>query len=162
MGNGAWVTLCLCCSFLLSLCPCSSTGSPRADVLPGAGPGVGCRESLVPGASSRSSSLTWVSAGLLRSHFSHPSLSQLLLCSIFYPFFSVITEAPPALPMGSVWPVAGLLWSGWGSFWGLVTEAAPAAPLLPKPGHVNPAHVHVLLRDDGPWTCNLPLGSPSL
>lgn len=132
MGNGAWVTLCLCCSFLLSLCPCSSTGSPRADVLPGAGPGVGCRESLVPGASSPSSSLSWVSAGLLRSHFSHPSLSQLLLCSIFYPFFSVITEAPPALPMGSVWPVAGLLWSRLGQLLVPCHRGRPCSPSAAK------------------------------
>jgi len=91
-----------------------------------------------------SSSLTLMSAELFLSHHlsSLPSHRSFLI-----PFLKYVI--PEALPLsliglalasgGSILELAGTgcIRHG-GSFWQLLTEATPTAPLLPKPCHANP------------------------
>jgi len=70
------------------------------------------------------------------------------LLRFFLPFKYFITEVLPLLLVGlalasggSVLEPAGVGSSGLReSFWQLLTEATPVAPLLPTPWHVNPVH----------------------
>lgn len=58
------------------------------------------------------SSLTLVFAGLFPSHFL-TSLSQLLLCSVFYPFFNTLSQSNVAagLGFGQQWVQLGASWN---------------------------------------------------
>jgi len=103
---------------------------------------AGCRgtSDLAPGAPPAPPS----ALALLSAEFSLLSLAA----KCHYPGWFFIPEAlPPSLmgsalaSGGSILEPAGVGSTGHrGSFWQLLTEATPVAPLLPKPGHANPVH----------------------
>lgn len=100
---------------------------------------------------SRAASLTF---------FSPLSLPAAPLQLFFLLFLkSVITDAPPALLMGSVWPVAGLSWSRLGQ---LLLSAHRGRPCSPSSAKAWPREPNTVLpRNDRPWTRDLPPAQPT-
>jgi len=114
----------------------------------------GCRgtSALVPGAPpAPPSALTVGSAGLLLSHVPTPlSCCKCHYAGFFFPLLSyIIPEVLPSWLMGLALVSGGSILEPAGtgsirhrgSFWQLLTEATPVAPLLPKPCCSNPVHL---------------------
>ena len=103
---GQIITAHLCCSFLLIFFPCSSVGPPHCGYLCASPQSslAAAEESLVPRAPSvPPASLTSVSAGLLLTHFSQPSLSTAVQHNL--PFLKyVFWEVPHPQLRGSAMP----------------------------------------------------------
>lgn len=118
-GYGQYIVVSLC-HFLLTLFPCSGTGSPQAAVPPGDNHLLQRR--LFPRLQGNFCSGAWSTSSTSSSDFVVPSVVSYSCCSLLLCLWGILTflthlfpEVPESWLLGSAMPCSGSVGAGWNS-----------------------------------------------